>query len=94
AAAASAVSSLLVAGSRHHYHPPTLLPPVSPGRNRCNGCTGNSHSSHIKVLLSNSANGACSVKQALKEFSQAHWRVFSKALSAISLFIRFLAKKY
>lgn len=44
----------------------TLTPPLlslSPGSNRCSGPTGNSHGSHIKVLLSNSANGACSVKQ-------------------------------
>lgn len=39
-------------------------PALSLGRNRCSGPTGNSHSSHIKVLLSNSPNGACSVKQA------------------------------
>lgn len=46
--------------------PPTHSSLVSPGRGRCGSPTGSSHSSHIKVLLSNSANGACSVKQSAR----------------------------
>lgn len=37
--------------------------PLTPGTNGCNSPTGDSQSSHIKVLLSSSASGSYSVKQ-------------------------------
>ncbi|CAB1413845.1 unnamed protein product [Pleuronectes platessa] len=61
-----APSSAAAAAAADPHPPKPPLPTVSPGNNRCSGPTGNSHHSHIKVLLSNSANGAWSVKQSAR----------------------------